>query len=63
MNRQIPEMSSVPRVDDRSVVPPRSPEHQRLHQINRWVSTFALAVNEENACFGRVVTANGQRAA
>ncbi|HZW10138.1 MAG TPA: L-serine ammonia-lyase, iron-sulfur-dependent, subunit alpha [Phycisphaerales bacterium] len=26
-------------------------------RINRWVSTFALAVNEENACFGRVVTA------
>lgn len=26
-------------------------------KINRWVSTFALAVNEENACFGRVVTA------
>jgi L-serine dehydratase len=25
--------------------------------INKWVSTFALAVNEENACFGRVVTA------
>ena len=22
-----------------------------------WVSCFALAVNEENACFGRVVTA------
>ncbi|MDX9911969.1 MAG: L-serine ammonia-lyase [Phycisphaerales bacterium] len=25
--------------------------------ILKWVSTFALAVNEENACFGRVVTA------
>ncbi len=25
--------------------------------IGKWVSTFALAVNEENACFGRVVTA------
>jgi L-serine dehydratase len=26
-------------------------------KILKWVSTFALAVNEENACFGRVVTA------
>lgn len=26
-------------------------------KINRWVSAFALAVNEENASFGRVVTA------
>jgi L-serine dehydratase len=25
--------------------------------ISKWVSCFALAVNEENACFGRVVTA------
>ncbi|MFN9976328.1 MAG: L-serine ammonia-lyase, iron-sulfur-dependent, subunit alpha, partial [Phycisphaerae bacterium] len=25
--------------------------------ILKWVSAFALAVNEENACFGRVVTA------
>jgi L-serine dehydratase len=25
--------------------------------VIKWVSTFALAVNEENACFGRVVTA------
>ncbi len=28
-----------------------------FQQILRWVSTFALAVNEENAAFGRVVTA------
>jgi L-serine dehydratase len=26
-------------------------------KINKWVACFALAVNEENACFGRVVTA------
>ncbi len=32
-----------------------STPHFRL--ILRWVSTFALAVNEENAAFGRVVTA------
>ncbi|WP_304344380.1 L-serine ammonia-lyase [Chryseobacterium koreense] len=25
--------------------------------INKWVSTFALAVNEENASFGRIITA------
>ena len=25
--------------------------------VNRWITTFALAVNEENASFGRVVTA------
>lgn len=25
--------------------------------INKWVSCFALAVNEENACFGRIITA------
>jgi L-serine dehydratase len=27
------------------------------HEIMDWVSTFAMAVNEENACGGRVVTA------
>ncbi|MFN7020957.1 MAG: L-serine ammonia-lyase [Phycisphaerales bacterium] len=30
---------------------------REFRQILRWVSTFALAVNEENAAFGRVVTA------
>ena len=30
---------------------------QDFTKINKWVSCFALAVNEENACFGRVVTA------
>lgn len=28
-----------------------------FHRVTQWVSTFALAVNEENAAFGRVVTA------
>jgi L-serine dehydratase len=28
-----------------------------FEHILKWVSAFALAVNEENACFGRVVTA------
>jgi L-serine dehydratase len=28
-----------------------------FNNVNKWVSCFALAVNEENACFGRVVTA------
>ena len=28
-----------------------------FQQTLKWVSTFALAVNEENAAFGRVVTA------
>ncbi|MBK8192814.1 MAG: L-serine ammonia-lyase [Lewinellaceae bacterium] len=28
-----------------------------FHEILKWVSCFALAVNEENAAFGRVVTA------
>ena len=30
---------------------------REFQNILRWVSTFALAVNEENAAFGRVVTA------
>lgn len=30
---------------------------REFQHILRWVSTFALAVNEENAAFGRVVTA------
>ena len=30
---------------------------QSFHDILKWVSCFALAVNEENAAFGRVVTA------
>ncbi|MDR3690390.1 MAG: L-serine ammonia-lyase [Fimbriimonas sp.] len=29
----------------------------RFQDVSRWVSCFALAVNEENASFGRVVTA------
>lgn len=28
-----------------------------FHEIMKWISCFALAVNEENAAFGRVVTA------
>lgn len=28
-----------------------------FQQINQWVSCFALAVNEENAAFGRIITA------
>ena len=28
-----------------------------FHQMLRWISCFALAVNEENACMGRIVTA------
>jgi L-serine dehydratase len=34
----------------------KTSEHAFSNVIN-WVSCFALAVNEENACFGRVVTA------
>lgn len=30
---------------------------QSFNTINKWISTFALAVNEENAAFGRIVTA------
>jgi len=32
-------------------------EIQKFAEINNWISCFALAVNEENAAFGRVVTA------
>jgi L-serine dehydratase len=31
--------------------------NREFDHIIKWVSCFALAVNEENACFGRVVTA------
>ena len=27
-----------------------------FNNINRWLSCFALAINEENASFGRIVT-------
>ena len=30
---------------------------QNFNQITRWISCFALAVNEENASFGRIITA------
>lgn len=30
---------------------------QNFSQVNRWISCFALAVNEENASFGRIITA------
>ncbi|MBK8026865.1 MAG: L-serine ammonia-lyase [Chloroflexi bacterium] len=39
-------------VDRADTRPPR-----RFRRSDRWVSVFALAVNEENASFGRVVTA------
>jgi L-serine dehydratase len=32
-------------------------EDHDFNKINKWISCFALAVNEENASFGRVVTA------
>lgn len=31
--------------------------HYNFHETLKWISCFALAVNEENAAFGRVVTA------
>lgn len=34
-----------------------SRQQQNFHHVLDWVSCFALAVNEENAAFGRVVTA------
>ena len=30
---------------------------QDFSTVNKWVSVFALAVNEENASFGRIITA------
>lgn len=30
---------------------------QNFNNVNKWVSCFALAVNEENASFGRIITA------
>ncbi len=32
-------------------------ESFNFNQINKWISCFALAVNEENASYGRIVTA------
>lgn len=32
-------------------------EEKTFNNINKWVSCFALAVNEENASFGRIITA------
>lgn len=32
-------------------------EEKEFSKINKWISCFALAVNEENASFGRIVTA------
>lgn len=34
----------------------KSSEHN-FNKVNKWISCFALAVNEENAAFGRIVTA------
>ena len=41
----------------RQVARRRSRRRRHFSYILDWVSCFALAVNEENACFGRVVTA------
>lgn len=30
---------------------------RQFHDVNKWVSCFALSTNEENAAFGRIVTA------
>ena len=32
-------------------------QSRSFEQVNKWISCFALAVNEENADFGRIVTA------
>ncbi len=32
-------------------------KNHSFSEINRWISCFALAVNEENASFGRIITA------
>ena len=34
----------------------KNSEHT-FSKVNKWVSCFALAVNEENASFGRIITA------
>ncbi|MCA9274076.1 MAG: L-serine ammonia-lyase [Phycisphaerales bacterium] len=58
MNRQI--LGDVPGVKEATIdqwLASIAKSTNDFTKINRWVSTFALAVNEENACFGRVVTA------
>lgn len=32
-------------------------ENQEFNKVNKWITCFALSVNEENASFGRVITA------
>ena len=46
-----------PREADDWIAAIRHPQTYRFPQVLKWVSAFALAVNEENANLGRVVTA------
>lgn len=53
--RLLPGMRYEPSLDNWKAVLRNS--RQDFNHINKWVSCFSLAVNEENAAFGRVVTA------
>lgn len=41
----------------RQLLAERGTNHQQPHVINDWIAVYAMAVNEENAAGGRVVTA------
>lgn len=54
-NRKLLEGATYTTIDEWFDVVKKSPKN--FSQINRWISCFALAVNEENASFGRIITA------
>ena len=54
-NRKLLEGTTYTTIDEWFQGVKNSPKN--FSQINRWISCFALAVNEENASFGRIITA------
>lgn len=55
LNRHLMNGKSYNNVDEWIAIL-RKEDHD-FNKVNKWVSCFALAVNEENASFGRIVTA------
>jgi L-serine dehydratase len=55
LNRKLLEGTSYTNIEE-WIEAIKNSEHS-FSKVNKWVSCFALAVNEENAAFGRIITA------
>ncbi|HET7818449.1 MAG TPA: L-serine ammonia-lyase, partial [Bacteroidia bacterium] len=56
LNKHLLKNEALPHTVDEWIALLRKQDHD-FNKINKWITCFALAVNEENAAFGRIVTA------